>query len=118
VKIINWLSSLPGSLYKDSNKITFGRNQPMEPKWLMRSVATPTWSPRAPAARWRTRRRRVGARGGPHLRKDLRCDTVHRPTRWWTRGSTGEAGRRGMAEVSVARGEGEAVDLWLKRDGR
>jgi hypothetical protein len=64
----------------------------MEPKWPMRSVATLTWSPRAPAARWRTRRRRVGARGGPHLRKDLRCDTVHRPTRWWTRGSTGEAG--------------------------
>jgi hypothetical protein len=23
LKIINWLSSLPGSLYKDSNKITF-----------------------------------------------------------------------------------------------
>jgi hypothetical protein len=88
----------------------------------------------------RAHRWHVSGRGGPQLGGDLRCDMVHRPVRWQMRGSTGEVGRwgwwrthrqrgcssggrrpRGSAvveEVSVARGEGEAVNLQLKWDGR
>jgi hypothetical protein len=106
----------------------------------MRSVATPAWSPRAPAAQWSARPWRVGGRGGPQLKRELWCDTVHQSVRWQMWGSTGEAGQRGwrrthrqrgcsgggrgprgstvIKEVSMARGEGRAVYLWLKRDGR
>jgi hypothetical protein len=103
----------------------------------MRSMVTPAWSPGAPVAWWRTRRRRVGGHGGLQLGRDLRCDTVHRSVRWRMWGSTGEAGmaedspaarllrqRKGVVEVDGGRGglrglrRGRAVDLRLKRDGR
>jgi hypothetical protein len=46
----------------------------------------------------------VGGRGGPQLGRDLQCDSVHRPARWRTWGSTGEVGQQGWRRIHRQRG--------------